>query len=916
MGTKRNFFSLILVLISFNAFADFTIPGKLQVNSTTKSSHPCPSMTDAQMLAIASPGNGDCVHNTTLETWLVYNSNVPGWEEISGGGGGISLWVTGTPYEIDDVVIESDKIYRCIFAHTSGTFATDLASNYWVEVSPGLQSPVGLSDGGTGKSLTASNGAIPYSDADSFEILAPGISGQILQSNGSASPSWVNKSISAKSENNSAVTLEEIQVSNNQLTHTDTNKHLIETGNSNLLVNPSFEHSTVSTGWTLAAGSLTGNTTNEIHGLKAASISLSSETLNLTQDSSLYASEFAGSVQGLASVRIKTSVAGVKVCARQAGVTSSSLCVDVQSNNQWGLYKVPFILSATSNGIAVTTASAVTGTVLVDDAFVGAVDLAADVDQSKIAGESYFAGTTGCTWSRTSTTVGAFTATAACPGPTIVNTSLGSWQTTDSNLPRQTINDLPPGKYKATFFLPHLGDGTGFTAISISDGTTTCEPIMASNSVNTRIGTSVSCSFTYSASGNRTFEVFGGATAGPLNIFNDQISPRISIKFILEYFGSGSTYTSTNADTDWAACNFSTLAWQGLGTVTSNLQCKRQGSDLLMKGSLSLGPVSGVEARIPLPVWNGQSLITSSVPAANVAGRIARQALTNNDYSALVVSGQAYLNVSIYNNATAGPLVAQNGTTFATGDTISLETLRIPIAGWQNSNIIIGQFNGLETCTDTYQCTDVFSAKVSIAGIVSDENINWINGNASLSSAVYTMTFNSGVFTVAPNCTATTSTIGQLAASIRVESISPTQIQLVPSYAGGAGNNPQVIDQAFHIHCQKQGVDYIGKTAKAVASDQNIRTPGLTKSVLYSAVISTTGVVTVENGEFISGNCTNANPSVCTFTSNTFQSSPVCSATSNTYNTSVTSVATTSTVTLDKTTAAAQINLFCHGVSP
>lgn len=50
---------------------------------------------------------------------------------------------------------------------------------------------VSLSGGGTNKNLTAVNGGIVYSDADSFEILGAGTSGYVLQSNGAAAPSWV-----------------------------------------------------------------------------------------------------------------------------------------------------------------------------------------------------------------------------------------------------------------------------------------------------------------------------------------------------------------------------------------------------------------------------------------------------------------------------------------------------------------------------------------------------------------------------------------------------------------------------------------------------------------------------------------------------------------------------------------------------
>lgn len=40
-------------------------------------------------------------------------------------------WLTATAYAVGDAVIEGGSLYRCLVAHTSGTFATDLAAAYW-----------------------------------------------------------------------------------------------------------------------------------------------------------------------------------------------------------------------------------------------------------------------------------------------------------------------------------------------------------------------------------------------------------------------------------------------------------------------------------------------------------------------------------------------------------------------------------------------------------------------------------------------------------------------------------------------------------------------------------------------------------------------------------------------------------------
>lgn len=40
-------------------------------------------------------------------------------------------WVTATAYAVNDLAVQSSNVYLCLVAHTSGTFATDLAANKW-----------------------------------------------------------------------------------------------------------------------------------------------------------------------------------------------------------------------------------------------------------------------------------------------------------------------------------------------------------------------------------------------------------------------------------------------------------------------------------------------------------------------------------------------------------------------------------------------------------------------------------------------------------------------------------------------------------------------------------------------------------------------------------------------------------------
>ncbi len=46
-----------------------------------------------------------------------------------------TAWLTATAYTTSDNVFHTQKLYHCLVAHTSGTFATDLAAVKWLEIS-------------------------------------------------------------------------------------------------------------------------------------------------------------------------------------------------------------------------------------------------------------------------------------------------------------------------------------------------------------------------------------------------------------------------------------------------------------------------------------------------------------------------------------------------------------------------------------------------------------------------------------------------------------------------------------------------------------------------------------------------------------------------------------------------------------
>jgi hypothetical protein len=620
-----------------------------------------------------------------------------------------------------------------------------------------------------------------------------------------------------------------LQAPNNLVTNLGGINGLMETGNNNILSNPSFEHLTFDSSWTNAGIALPSvETTNVIHGKKAVRIDASAETVIFRQDSSLYAAQFADGVQGLVSVRIKSDVA-LKVCSRQAGTTSTSNCVDVVANNKWGLYKVPMILGATSNGINIASTGLVSGTIYIDDAFVGAASLTQNMNAcDDVSCETEFS-------ARVSSL-----GVASAENKDFISSCSRSTTGTYSCLFNSGVFSLSPN--------------CSVTPITSAFNTISRDVIATSSGIDYKV-----------------------VNVGSTPALNDQEVTIICQKQGADFtaakqLSNGNTYSSTNADTDWASCGHTTSSFTGFGTVSAiETQCKRQGGDLLMKGKFAYNSGTATETRLSLPLWNGSQLNSvgsSSIPSLQMTGDAASTGFASNYFrmASLIEPSVSYMTFGVQ-QTTSSVLTKAQGSLFAGAGSVSFNA-RIPIEGWQQSNIIIGQFNGLESCNNTLECTDTFSAKVSAAGVVSGENVDWINGSCSVATGTFTCNFNSSIFTVAPNCVASpNNTPGVAASGISVIGQTSSAVT-VYTYDNVQAARP------FSLVCQKQGVDYIGKTAKAVASDQNVRTPGVTNAVLMSAKVDGSAVVTNQKGNFISS-CTGTTTRTCTF-STSFLSEPNC----------------------------------------
>jgi len=135
-------FFLLNIAFAQQTIKDLTV-NDFKVVNTKQGSKPCPEMTETQRNAIPSPQGARCIYNTTSGKLNIYNSTAGIWKAA---GGGVDSWVTAFSYSVDDLVIQSNKIYQCLTAHTSGTFVTDLGLGRWVEISKGVTTTGAVAD--------------------------------------------------------------------------------------------------------------------------------------------------------------------------------------------------------------------------------------------------------------------------------------------------------------------------------------------------------------------------------------------------------------------------------------------------------------------------------------------------------------------------------------------------------------------------------------------------------------------------------------------------------------------------------------------------------------------------------------------------------------------------------------------------
>jgi hypothetical protein len=604
-----------------------------------------------------------------------------------------------------------------------------------------------------------------------------------------------------------------VEVPNNQATETDTNSFLLETGNNNLLTNPSFEHSTFDSGWTVTGTAVSAEELSVlVSGKKSFEVVATAQTFRLEQKSTLYASQI-GDTQGLATIRIKNTNPLLKVCSISNDVDEN--CIDVESDNQWHLYEIPFLLGSTNSGIVVKAESS-TGTAYIDDCYVGIIK----------PGMITETGAVGPWISYTPTFQGWGTVTNInfqyrVNGSSIEIRGRATAGTVDGN---EVRIGLPTGFSSNAALIPSLQYAGGMLIRSVNAGQimyTAIEGGVTYFVLTRSDGVAVSMNKIVGSNALSTGEAFSITASAPVAGLNSRVSlysqqcrkPSDCENVFSANVSAAGVVSGENLD--W----LTTCSWSG-SDVTCNF-------------------VSGIFTQAP-NCW------ISDADAAGTATGDRVYLSSSTSFSASNTSGARASNVFC----------------MKTG------------ADYKERNMITGSFEGIEKCADPYECTDAFSAEIASDGTVVSENIDWINANCTNPSTGVRVCQIKSDLALVNKLTCSAMPVlqtGAIATTVRYESSSsPTQLEFISLNGSFTPVNERIM-----VVCQKQGVDFRPKTAVAGTFIDSVVSPGAGKPGLCSAKISSTGVISDQIGGCFAS-CTNATTPVCTFTSGYWSGTPNC----------------------------------------
>lgn len=611
-----------------------------------------------------------------------------------------------------------------------------------------------------------------------------------------------------------------LQAPNSQSTRINSTTALIETGNNNLLADPSFEASSTAK-WTASAGTFTYQTTTikSDAGKQAASWVLSAATGTLSQD--VTPAQPLTGVNLEASCWVNTTATTFQVCSRQGGVELQ--CTAVPSTGTW--QKVTLNMpgpSSGSVGVDVSTTGSTTGTAYVDQCYVGSATNLAQLSQASMYGAAIWPPTASCTWSSSSTSFTNFATVAACTSPTGSNL-IGYASAPATKVPGITFASLSPGEYQIVVTGPiYLQNGASSAPsyLQISDGTNSSDVVTMTPSSNTLAGNG---SYTFrmayaTAQSNITLQLQAKLGSALHTMFIDDTgSGPLTIK--VYRFPTG-TQNGLGPDTTAASWSGYHAVSGGWNTASTTYVDPNNGTTptLTQITNTNFGTVS-TNGLLPGLTVNFPKLGTYEIcanPQLQASGGAAYVSARLVDGSGTVISPGASTNLAASGNASLVPVCGQYKVTSVT----SAATIKLQTATSANNVFIINATGGAAiawtikqldagqpapllvnsvvtrssgiTDTEAMSLTTACAADPCTTSLTSTGGIGTVNWS---SAGVYVAHFTGSPYSATPWCTTSAYSGPQNGCNVTQISSSQVTVTCYNTSSGTAGNNP------FGLNC-------------------------------------------------------------------------------------------------------------------
>lgn len=405
----------------------------------------------------------------------------------------------------------------------------------------------------------------------------------------------------------------------------------------------------------------------------------------------------------------------------------------------------------------VSTADA--ASVAIDQAHLGAADGLFQVSQAEFVGSAYFPATTNCEWQRTNTAVGAFGTDTDCPGPTVDTQKLGQWQTTDTNLPQVTVNNLPPGIYKVT--VTGTLYGAGDWTMAISDGLNTRGYASGSGNGGASFNpANVSTAwFEYTTTGNHTFEIYGSSSSGAISLANNANNDRITYMIERYPLGTDTAIRPDKADFDWTSFTSATNVTTNTTTIA---KWRRQGASADFQLGIDWSGAPSAFSNIEMDLPAGFTIDTTRLNSSGLwkeplcwgvlfdpAGGTTRYMAegTYADSNTIRIRYAANTGAIVYTNAditNASPFSVVNGSY------LRVTCRGVPITGW-TENIAAPQLVNSVVSTYAGVSKIEYAFVTASTATVSRNSSSWLSVTRS-SAGIYTLNFTGGTWSAPPTC--------------------------------------------------------------------------------------------------------------------------------------------------------------------